>query len=428
MRAEVVRGFGRGSRDLGFPTANLKISWDALASPRALGPEERAVLEFAESDTGIYCALATVEDGPDKGVYKVAMSLGWNPTFKDVKAKVIEPWILHKFEENFYGCHLRLLVLGYIRPEVAFESVDELIKEIQADGDFCAAALDSPSLAHFRDDIFLHPTAAAPAVGAPVAVAPAAEPSTAAQADRPPLFAACVQVGGGLVEGMRGLPSLRPRSTRLLLVRHGESVANEAGRLSGGGDDSELSALGHMQAEALAVALSCLPGFSLAAVGASPLRRAAQTAEKVARAWPAAEVVVIEALREMRYGALEGAPLADAVVRGEIARLAAAWRGGGVAQCIGGSGGESPQDVATRAMSALERILRQHPGGTVLLVCHAWVAKAFLASVSPDAGLQRLLEVPQRNCAVNVVDFSLEDSRFEVLRVDLVASEPQGRL
>lgn len=29
-----------------------------------------------------------------------------------------EPWLLHEFEEDFYGDELRLAVIGYIRPEV----------------------------------------------------------------------------------------------------------------------------------------------------------------------------------------------------------------------------------------------------------------------------------------------------------------------
>lgn len=29
-----------------------------------------------------------------------------------------EPWILHDFSEDFYGEELRLIVVGYIRPEV----------------------------------------------------------------------------------------------------------------------------------------------------------------------------------------------------------------------------------------------------------------------------------------------------------------------
>ena len=36
--------------------------------------------------------------------------MGWNPTFDDVEAKTIEPWILHHFDQDFYGCYLRLLL------------------------------------------------------------------------------------------------------------------------------------------------------------------------------------------------------------------------------------------------------------------------------------------------------------------------------
>lgn len=52
-------------------------------------------------------------------LYKAAVSIGWNPTYtgdKAVKQKMIEPYLLHEFEEDFYGQPLRLLVVGYIRP------------------------------------------------------------------------------------------------------------------------------------------------------------------------------------------------------------------------------------------------------------------------------------------------------------------------
>jgi len=29
-----------------------------------------------------------------------------------------EPWLLHKFDDDFYGEELRLVIVGYIRPEV----------------------------------------------------------------------------------------------------------------------------------------------------------------------------------------------------------------------------------------------------------------------------------------------------------------------
>mmetsp|Transcript_58850 Transcript_58850/g.137456 ORF Transcript_58850/g.137456 Transcript_58850/m.137456 type:complete len:368 (-) Transcript_58850:106-1209(-) len=155
LRAKVVHGFGRGSSELGFPTANLSIRWDA-SDLSALTSDEQAVLDFArKNDTGIYAALSCVEDGPDRGIYKVAMSMGWNPTFKDVKEKTIEPWILHTFSESFYDCQLRLLILAYVRPEVKFESFDDLIREIRADGDYCSEALDDPKLSKYMDEEFL---------------------------------------------------------------------------------------------------------------------------------------------------------------------------------------------------------------------------------------------------------------------------------
>ena len=66
LRGTVVRGFGRGSKQLGFPTANL---------------ESPDIKEFTNSHaTGIYAGLARVMNGPDSAVYPAAISVGWNPT------------------------------------------------------------------------------------------------------------------------------------------------------------------------------------------------------------------------------------------------------------------------------------------------------------------------------------------------------------
>ncbi|RRT71825.1 hypothetical protein B296_00035098 [Ensete ventricosum] len=52
-----------------------------------------------------------------QGIYKMVMSIGWNPYFDNTK-KTIEAWLLHDFEDDFYGEELRLTMVGYIRPEV----------------------------------------------------------------------------------------------------------------------------------------------------------------------------------------------------------------------------------------------------------------------------------------------------------------------
>ena len=97
----------------------MSVRWDAIEDTSHITQEEAAVLSFARDiETGIYAAYACVEDGADTGVYKVeparalhltsspqvAMSVGWNPTFADLKYKTIEPWILHDYDEDFYGC------------------------------------------------------------------------------------------------------------------------------------------------------------------------------------------------------------------------------------------------------------------------------------------------------------------------------------
>merc|ERR1712176_1596896 len=155
LKSKVVHGFGRGSKMLGFPTANMEVKWNLEKEPDKLTPEEKDILNFAQScEAGIYYAWAQVVDGADQGIYKAAMSVGWNPTFTDVKAKTVEPWILHEFSEDFYDCELRMIVCGYVRPEVKFDGLDPLIKAIREDGEFCSAALDEPDVAALASDDF----------------------------------------------------------------------------------------------------------------------------------------------------------------------------------------------------------------------------------------------------------------------------------
>lgn len=56
--------------------------------------------ELAEAVTGIYCGFAAV--GSSSQVYKMCMSIGWNPFYKNER-KTVEPWLLHTFEKDFYG-------------------------------------------------------------------------------------------------------------------------------------------------------------------------------------------------------------------------------------------------------------------------------------------------------------------------------------
>ncbi|GMH94797.1 hypothetical protein TrVE_jg9938 [Triparma verrucosa] len=131
MRSQVVRGFGRGSRELGIPTANL--------CREDIGEEF-----FDGLETGIYYGWAGIE-GTTK-VYKAAVSIGYNPTYEN-KTKTCEPHLIadpseecrnksscgETQMEDFYGATLRLSIISKIRPELPFESVEKLITAIKND-------------------------------------------------------------------------------------------------------------------------------------------------------------------------------------------------------------------------------------------------------------------------------------------------------
>ena len=115
LEAEVVRGFGRGSKELGIPTANLDM--DELG-------------ESGESlPTGIYYGLACIKDREE--VFRCVTSVGWNPFYKNEK-KAIEVHIMHTLDD-FYGSRLSVKLFGYLRDETSFKSVEELISCINSD-------------------------------------------------------------------------------------------------------------------------------------------------------------------------------------------------------------------------------------------------------------------------------------------------------
>ncbi|KAJ7560774.1 hypothetical protein O6H91_04G145300 [Diphasiastrum complanatum] len=133
----VIKGFGRGSKVLGIPTANLPTA--------ALGSQ------LSQHVCGIYLGWAGLSN---RGVYKIVMSVGWNPFF-DNAAKTVEPWLLHDFPDDFYGEELRLIVVGYIRPEANFSSLELLIERIHEDAEIAKAALDLLPFSSYQDDKFL---------------------------------------------------------------------------------------------------------------------------------------------------------------------------------------------------------------------------------------------------------------------------------
>lgn len=159
FRGPVARGYGRGGKKLGFPTANLVVS-----------QVFRHALQ--EMDTGVYIGWARMEgeeggDDPRRRpnnnnnnnsnpisassqIHKAVINVGYSPTFegqenaeKIIEAHFILPVNTRSPLPDFYGQTMRLELLAYLRPEQKFASFPDLIAQISADVQDASDALDS---------------------------------------------------------------------------------------------------------------------------------------------------------------------------------------------------------------------------------------------------------------------------------------------
>ncbi|KAI8887097.1 Flavokinase-domain-containing protein [Backusella circina FSU 941] len=117
LNGTVVKGYGRGSKELGIPTANLS--------------DEAISTLVSDLNIGVYYGWVQIgKKGTE--VYPMVMSLGWNPYYKNEKRSA-EVHVIHEFSEDFYDADIRVLVLGYIRPEQNYPSLAALITDIKTD-------------------------------------------------------------------------------------------------------------------------------------------------------------------------------------------------------------------------------------------------------------------------------------------------------
>ncbi|KAL7663219.1 Riboflavin kinase [[Candida] zeylanoides] len=151
QQSRIVKGFGRGSSELGIPTANVPISaqlnaldtgiyfgWCQLV-PGDLEPhqEKRNDGKTVDFNNGMHLA------GDELGALPMVMSIGWNPFYQNTE-KAAEIHIMHQFRGDFYGARVKYAVLGYIRPELNYTTKDALIEDIKIDIATARQALAAP--------------------------------------------------------------------------------------------------------------------------------------------------------------------------------------------------------------------------------------------------------------------------------------------
>ena len=193
-------------------------------------------------------------------------------------------------------------------------------------------------------------------------------------------------------------PCPAPDTCWLYLVRHGATDNNRANPplLQGRRTDPPLSGEGHQQAGATGRFLSTVP---LDAVYSSPLKRARQTAEAIARPH-GLEVRIIDDLIEADVGLWEGRCWEE-IERTDTEAYRAFMTDGGIHPYLGG---ETIQAVFDRSSPALRRLMGDNPGRRIVAVAHNVVNRAFLADLLGMA-IARYRSVPQDNCGLTLLRY-----------------------
>jgi len=185
------------------------------------------------------------------------------------------------------------------------------------------------------------------------------------------------------------------QKTVLWLIRHGEPEEAMRGRCYGR-LDAELSATGSRQIERVAERLST---ESLAAIYASPRRRATASAEIIARKH-ATGVTIEPALREIDFGDFEGRTYDEiAHSHPELYRL---WMERPTEMQF--PNGESFAMMRQRVTAALAGIRERHRGETIALVTHGGGVRIAIAEALsvPDS---RIFSIAQQFAAVNRIAY-----------------------
>jgi broad specificity phosphatase PhoE len=185
-------------------------------------------------------------------------------------------------------------------------------------------------------------------------------------------------------------------NTRVFLVRHGATILTAEDRFAGS-TDVPLSDEGREQVRRLAARLS---DDGISSVYASPLGRTVETATILAQPHEL-EVQTRDGLREISHGRWE--QMTRKEVDEKYPEEAAAWEED--PYTFAPKGGESGLAVTSRALPVLMDIVRENPGGRVLVVSHKATIRLLLSSLLGFDPRRYRDNLDQSPAALNVVDF-----------------------
>jgi broad specificity phosphatase PhoE len=195
--------------------------------------------------------------------------------------------------------------------------------------------------------------------------------------------------------------------TCIVLVRHGQTEWNRVERFRGRAD-VPLNETGLVQAEATGrrVAAEWRP----TAVYSSPLSRAVETAEAIAKHFDL-PVQIHAGLSDIDYGQWQG--LTPDEAKTLWPEIVDAWYNAPQLAFI--PGGETLDEVRARGLTTVRELAARHEGQTIALVGHTVINRAILLAVL-GLGTHRFWRLKQDTCAINV--FETEGNDFTVVSLN----------
>lgn len=197
--------------------------------------------------------------------------------------------------------------------------------------------------------------------------------------------------------------SVHKENKRLYIIRHGETDLNKNGIVQGRGVDANLNDTGRKQGEAF---YNMYKNINFDKVYTSTLKRTHQTVANFIKDGLAWEQLA--GLDELAWGEHEG-KASTPELRKSFQKLIKDWSLGDFnAKTIGG---ESPNEVNVRQITAMQHILANKTEKTVLVCMHGRAMRLLMCQLM-NQSFDHMDEYPHQNTSLYILDYDGE--KFEM--------------
>lgn len=199
------------------------------------------------------------------------------------------------------------------------------------------------------------------------------------------------------------------KSKKIYLVRHGQTDYNLRGIVQGSGIDASINDTGRAQAKQF---FNAFNSISFDRVYTSELKRSIQSVQKFIELGVPHKI--LKGLNEINWGAHEGkviTPKQNSYYYSVIEK----WKQGNISLRI--DGGESPEDVRLRQLTALDFIMSQSLEDTILICMHGRAMRIFLCLLL-DVPLSRMDEFEHSNLCLYELEY--QNNKFHLRKNNVV--------